>query len=114
MASIPLHSWSDPCLTFLTGPRPPPPNPPTPRPPSDLYLLDSAYGTEVELREALRALHDNGLKAIADIVINHRCAHGVGAQWGRFLERDEGGTKAGGHLGKGRGQGLLGTSQQRG
>ncbi len=43
--------------------------------PRDLYKLDSAYGSEGELRECLRALRDANLKAIADIVINHRCAH---------------------------------------
>lgn len=43
--------------------------------PRDLYTLNSAYGTEGELRECLRTLHDCNLKAIADIVINHRCAH---------------------------------------
>lgn len=42
--------------------------------PTDLYNLNSAYGTESELREAINALHDVGLKVIADIVINHRCA----------------------------------------
>ena len=43
--------------------------------PRDLYNLNSCYGTEAELRDCLSALHDVGLKAIADIVINHRCAH---------------------------------------
>ncbi|KAI8469622.1 MAG: glycoside hydrolase superfamily [Monoraphidium minutum] len=54
--------------------------------PRDLYLLDSAYGTESELREALAALHEHGLKAIADIVVNHRCAHfqGSDGKWNKF------------------------------
>ena len=43
--------------------------------PRDLYCLDSQYGTEAELRDLLSVMHENGLKAIADIVINHRCAH---------------------------------------
>jgi alpha-amylase len=43
--------------------------------PRDLYNLNSAYGSEAELRECLNTLHDYDLKAIADIVINHRCAH---------------------------------------
>lgn len=43
--------------------------------PRDLYNLNSAYGSEGELRECLNTLHDHNLKAIADIVINHRCAH---------------------------------------
>lgn len=54
--------------------------------PRDLYKLDSAYGSEGELRSLVRALHDRGLKAIADIVINHRCAHSQDEQgrWNRF------------------------------
>lgn len=43
--------------------------------PCDIYNLNSAYGGEGELRELLYELHDHELKAIADIVINHRCAH---------------------------------------
>lgn len=43
--------------------------------PRDLYSLSSAYGSEGELRELLYELRDHELKAIADIVINHRCAH---------------------------------------
>lgn len=54
--------------------------------PRDLYKLDSAYGTEAELRSLVKALHGKGLKAIADIVINHRCAHTQDEQgrWNRF------------------------------
>lgn len=43
--------------------------------PRDLWSLNSAYGGEGELRELLHELRNQGLKAIADIVINHRCAH---------------------------------------
>ncbi|CAL5221418.1 g3605 [Coccomyxa viridis] len=43
--------------------------------PRDIYSLNSAYGSEGDLRELLRELHDHDLKNIADIVINHRCAH---------------------------------------
>lgn len=43
--------------------------------PRDYYNLNSKYGTEAQLRELLAIMHDNGMKAIADIVINHRCAH---------------------------------------
>ena len=43
--------------------------------PRDLYDLNTPYGTEAELRELIAVLHENGLKAIADVVINHRCAH---------------------------------------
>lgn len=40
--------------------------------PRQLYLQSSAYGTDVQLKSAIGALHTNGVKAIADIVINHR------------------------------------------
>lgn len=43
--------------------------------PRDLYCLDSAYGTESELRDCIKELKHWNLKVIADIVINHRCAH---------------------------------------
>ncbi|CAG9465866.1 unnamed protein product [Pedinophyceae sp. YPF-701] len=43
--------------------------------PRDLYVLDSAYGTEKELRALLRDLRRRGIAPIADVVINHRCAH---------------------------------------
>lgn len=54
--------------------------------PRDYYDLNSKYGTEAELRQLIATLHDNGLKAIADIVINHRCAHyqGSDGKWNKF------------------------------
>eukprot|EP00798_Chlamydomonas_sp_ICE-L_P008898 gene8898-3784_t len=54
--------------------------------PRDLYKLDSAFGTEQELRELIAEMNANGLKAIADIVINHRCAsyQGDDGKWNKF------------------------------
>lgn len=42
--------------------------------PTDLYNLNSQYGSESELRDCIAALHEAELKVLADIVINHRCA----------------------------------------
>lgn len=44
--------------------------------PGQLYRLDSAYGTADELYSLNRALLKAGLRPMADIVINHRCADG--------------------------------------
>lgn len=54
--------------------------------PRDYYDLNSQYGTEAELREMIKTLQDYGLKPIADIVINHRCAHyqGEDGKWNKF------------------------------
>jgi len=54
--------------------------------PRDLYDLNCNYGSEAELRQLIQTLHENGLKAIADIVINHRCAHyqGPDGKWNKF------------------------------
>ena len=50
--------------------------------PRDLYNLNSRYGSEGDLRDCISVLHENDLKVIADIVINHRCAHNqVCVQW---------------------------------
>jgi alpha-amylase len=49
--------------------------------PRELYVLDNSYGTEAQHRAAINALHNNNVKVLADIVINHR----VGTTgWGDF------------------------------
>jgi alpha-amylase len=40
--------------------------------PRKLELLDSNYGTAAQLSAAVKALHGAGIRAIADIVVNHR------------------------------------------
>ena len=42
--------------------------------PCDLYDLDSKYGSGEDLQDLLATIHEHGMHAIADIVINHRCA----------------------------------------
>ncbi|MBI5208858.1 MAG: alpha-amylase [Elusimicrobia bacterium] len=55
--------------------------------PNRLYVQDSAYGTSAQLKGAVAALHAKGVKAVADVVINHR----VGAKgWADFTEPEWG------------------------
>jgi alpha-amylase len=49
--------------------------------PRQLYVFNAGYGSEAELKSALAALRTNGVKSIADVVVNHR----VGTTgWGDF------------------------------
>lgn len=49
--------------------------------PNEWYNLNSAHGSEAQLRSAVNALNNQGIKAIGDVVINHR----VGTTgWGDF------------------------------
>lgn len=43
--------------------------------PSDLYNLNSAYGSEEELKHCIDEMHNQDLLALGDVVLNHRCAH---------------------------------------
>lgn len=54
--------------------------------PRDLYSLDSRYGNEGDLRECIQNFHGSGIKVLADIVINHRCAQyqGDDGKWNKF------------------------------
>eukprot|EP01024_Parvocaulis_polyphysoides_P023642 TRINITY_DN21843_c0_g3_i3.p1 TRINITY_DN21843_c0_g3~~TRINITY_DN21843_c0_g3_i3.p1 ORF type:complete len:697 (+),score=155.82 TRINITY_DN21843_c0_g3_i3:52-2142(+) len=54
--------------------------------PRDLYDLNCQYGSEGDLRDCISLLHENNLMAIADIVVNHRCAHQQGSdgKWNVF------------------------------
>ncbi|CAA2966905.1 Alpha-amylase 3, chloroplastic [Olea europaea subsp. europaea] len=43
--------------------------------PSDLYNLNSAYGSWEELKYCIEEMHNQDLLALGDVVLNHRCAH---------------------------------------
>ncbi|TQD72841.1 hypothetical protein C1H46_041623 [Malus baccata] len=43
--------------------------------PSDLYNLNSSYGTVDELKHCIQEMHSHDLLALGDVVLNHRCAH---------------------------------------
>ncbi len=51
--------------------------------PNRLYFQNSRYGSEKELKKAIRSFHQLGVKVLADIVVNHR----VGTKnWADFTE----------------------------
>ncbi len=59
--------------------------------PSEWYNLNSDHGSEQELREAVAALRQNGVRCMADIVVNHR----VGTNnWADFSSPSFGDNKA--------------------
>ena len=62
---------------FTTIWLPPPTNSVSPQGylPRDLYDLEARYGSQEDLMALLESLHSRGMKGVADIVINHRCAH---------------------------------------
>ena len=51
--------------------------------PRRLYLQNSKYGTREELKQTIKALHDVGIKAIADVILNHRVGN---SGWADFTE----------------------------
>nr|AIU94748.1 alpha-amylase [Morus alba var. multicaulis] len=42
--------------------------------PTDLYNLNSEYGTEEELKYCIEEMHSHDILALGDVVLNHRCA----------------------------------------
>eukprot|EP00239_Pterosperma_sp_CCMP1384_P006863 CAMPEP_0197854428 /NCGR_PEP_ID=MMETSP1438-20131217/24657_1 /TAXON_ID=1461541 /ORGANISM="Pterosperma sp., Strain CCMP1384" /LENGTH=767 /DNA_ID=CAMNT_0043469163 /DNA_START=187 /DNA_END=2490 /DNA_ORIENTATION=+ len=53
--------------------------------PTDLYNLNSKYGSEEDLKNLLRRMRERELKSVADIVINHRCASSQkDGKWNQF------------------------------
>lgn len=42
--------------------------------PGEYECLNSSYGSEQDLRRCIKVLHAHGIKAVADVVLNHRCA----------------------------------------
>ncbi|XP_039063684.1 uncharacterized protein LOC120208473 [Hibiscus syriacus] len=43
--------------------------------PSDLYNLNSKYGSVEDLKSCIEEMHAQDLLALGDVVLNHRCAH---------------------------------------
>lgn len=54
--------------------------------PQNLYSLDSSYGSEDQLKSLLQTMHQHNVRAMADIVINHRVGttKGEGGVYNRF------------------------------
>eukprot|EP00250_Pteridium_aquilinum_P017935 c23849_g2_i1 orf=436-3144(+) len=54
--------------------------------PGDLYNLNSAYGTEEELKSCIEEMHHHDLLVLGDAVLNHRCAQhkGPNGVWNVF------------------------------
>lgn len=62
--------------------------------PTDLYNLNSFYGSEEELRTCVARLREYNITPVADIVINHRCAEAKddAGRWNKYtgkLDWDE-------------------------
>lgn len=76
--NFPTHILSTNLCRLLVCRLPPPTDSVSPEGylPRDLYDLDnSKYGNLSELRDTIAAFHENGVKVLADAVLNHRCAH---------------------------------------
>lgn len=54
--------------------------------PRDLYNFNSNFGSESELRQCIKAFNRGGVKVLADVVINHRCAEfqNEDKKWNKF------------------------------
>lgn len=54
--------------------------------PGDLYNLNSAYGSEEELKHCIEEMHNHDLLVLGDAVLNHRCAQhkGPNGVWNVF------------------------------
>ena len=72
--------------------------------PTEYYNLNTKYGTQAQLQTLISSLHSNGMKALADIVINHRVgntnyADFVNPSWGCWAvcNNDEWSGRCGGN-----------------
>mmetsp|Transcript_7826 Transcript_7826/g.23111 ORF Transcript_7826/g.23111 Transcript_7826/m.23111 type:complete len:555 (+) Transcript_7826:328-1992(+) len=57
--------------------------------PQDYDSLSTSYGNKADLKGCIAAFHRHGLKALADVVINHRCAQeqGPDGKWNQYTGR---------------------------